>query len=542
MGQVDVSIYKRASAHPSEGTVIFVHGITGNSQSTYTNSDANFDWMAEIAAELPEWNVLAADYGSSFWINIKGLLAVDEGPTIQTLALELAHELAEKQIRTNRVVFVCHSMGGLVVKHLFDPAHQDLIGTLLDRVTGIQFLGTPHAGADLARRLEKYSQKLSSRLVSDLCNTTYLAELDRGFADQCINRSIAVVNFIEQVPLLYRLRVVQTQESALDWISRSRNIEVTQDHREISKPEGTKALQHRELRRLIKRTHDSSSNWINVFTHFLDHHFLRTAGYDNGFKKKRIQILAEQAFRLSLLVSDNLFIHAGFYYESELARNLVNKYEPYFMGKITLFANAENMELYTISSQNRFMEGDSHHRAYRFEPEFSKFDFIPTAESSTGVIRRAWLATDPETLLANEEIAREATDRDRFIEEWANVPERLGNLAMIAKYIAPILVGMPAPLLNRRIQQFTGSSYYDGVLRKLNCRILVKIPYLPQIVPDPDSRHRVDFRHIMKLDRATERVVVNTKEGSLGELISYGESEQGRDFYEHSRAVILDGS
>ncbi|OTA04435.1 hypothetical protein A9Z42_0050300 [Trichoderma parareesei] len=56
---------------------------------------------------------------------------------------------AEKQ---RCLVFICHSLGGIVFKQLVVRGHEQdsFYGPLLKKIRGVIFLGTPHKGSDLA--------------------------------------------------------------------------------------------------------------------------------------------------------------------------------------------------------------------------------------------------------------------------------------------------------------------------------------------------------------------------------------------------------
>ena len=67
--------------------------------------------------------------------------------------------LGQADLRNGSVTFVCHSLGGLVVKKVLLNLQQQAIrrpeaADLLDRVTRVVFAATPHTGSGQASRLE----------------------------------------------------------------------------------------------------------------------------------------------------------------------------------------------------------------------------------------------------------------------------------------------------------------------------------------------------------------------------------------------------
>lgn len=539
MKNLSMTLKSRAQHPTPEGTIIFVHGITGNSAETFTNSNSKFDWIDHVSKTFSNWNVAVVDYDSKIWSKITAVSAIDEGYSLVALSLELIHEIAEFQSLGEKLVFACHSMGGLLVKHIFDSSEDSLTGPILDKVTGVLFMGTPHYGAEIARRVAQFSDLLSSRLISDLTDTDYLKVLDKQFSKSCLNRNVAVVNFVEQLPIFARLKIVQTEEGYLEWLSRIRNIELPENHVQISKPHGVKSLQSRELVHLVERIFNNETGLINGFTHFLDHHYLEKAGYRNAFRAPRIEIFAEQAFKMCLLVCDNIFIHAGFYYESRLAKKFVDKYEPYFLGKIILFANAPDIEAYTETSQPRFQAGDKHQRAYIFRPEHARLEFVQSTESSTEVLKRAWLLTDPESILWDPDTGSIKNDANIRFSEWEHVPERIGRLAMIAQYITPIIAKIPSSILIGNIQTFTQNTYYQSIINRYNAKIFTDIPFMPPITPRPAQKNILNFNQIMRREKTVSRIITNTGKNALEELINFSRSDTCFEFQEKIRLEKL---
>lgn len=100
------------------------------------------------------------------------------------------------------IVFICHSMGGLVVKKACILGKYDNeYASLISRIYGIVFLATPHRGA-------QYAKMLNNILATSPLGPppkTYLAELDtRSGTLQDINEqfrkvcdTLALVSFFE---------------------------------------------------------------------------------------------------------------------------------------------------------------------------------------------------------------------------------------------------------------------------------------------------------------------------------------------------------
>jgi pimeloyl-ACP methyl ester carboxylesterase len=132
--------------------IVFVHGLGGSSHSTWRHgkegASEHFFWPKELGKELPQCGVWSLGYQAGIipWFGADGL-------PIEDRAVNLAHKLTTRGLGDRPVIFITHSMGGLMVKEIVvqsltagDPAWSALVS----RIAGIVFCGTPHRGADVA--------------------------------------------------------------------------------------------------------------------------------------------------------------------------------------------------------------------------------------------------------------------------------------------------------------------------------------------------------------------------------------------------------
>ncbi|KAK4444616.1 hypothetical protein QBC34DRAFT_182549 [Podospora aff. communis PSN243] len=143
------------SAQPM-ADLVFVHGLGGGSRKTWDkNNDPQLFWPREWLSRDPEFKhvrVHTFGYPADWTDRQESILDISD------FANQLLSQLqASPTIRRGKpvpLVFVCHSMGGLVVKRAYilsqmDPAFQSL-GKRFDT---IYFLATPHNGANSAHLL-----------------------------------------------------------------------------------------------------------------------------------------------------------------------------------------------------------------------------------------------------------------------------------------------------------------------------------------------------------------------------------------------------
>jgi hypothetical protein len=115
---------------------------------------------------------------------------------------------------TRPIAFICHSLGGLVVKQLVRKAHdmgmrwQDI----RDQVRSIFFLATPHAGADLAGVLDKIAvvtrPTVATRELE--ANSPQLADLNDWYRQNARRVGITTYSYYEA----YQTRGIQVVDRA----------------------------------------------------------------------------------------------------------------------------------------------------------------------------------------------------------------------------------------------------------------------------------------------------------------------------------------
>jgi pimeloyl-ACP methyl ester carboxylesterase len=95
-------------------SVVFVHGLGGHAYNTWRRgSDDQSFWPLWLAQDIEGIAVYALDYPApaSNWLGTAMPLQDRAVSVLECL-------LGEPSFRTNPVTFVCHSLGGLIVKQL----------------------------------------------------------------------------------------------------------------------------------------------------------------------------------------------------------------------------------------------------------------------------------------------------------------------------------------------------------------------------------------------------------------------------------------
>ncbi len=170
-----------AKGQNPKGHAIFVHGLGGDYRSTFTNRNGEYwpDWIAE---ENPGLWVWAYSYQAPMlnWFGT-ALPLQDAGNAM------LATFLNEPRLADGPLVFLCHSLGGLLVKQMLreasDQQHGDRRSWVIDHTSGVAFAATPHFGSSHATLLERTSFLLwpSQAAQALVKNDPYLRSLNTWY-------------------------------------------------------------------------------------------------------------------------------------------------------------------------------------------------------------------------------------------------------------------------------------------------------------------------------------------------------------------------
>jgi triacylglycerol esterase/lipase EstA (alpha/beta hydrolase family) len=170
MSQDEIGLIPISGNNPDRvGDVVFVHGLGGNAYETWhpqgKKSDDNF-WLKWLGEDFQNTGIWSLNYSAEpFRWRGNSMPLVDRAA--HTLKLLEVNDIGSKPL-----VFVTHSLGGLLVKQMLHSI-QDY-GTpawklILDQTKGIVFISTPHSGSDLANWVKHISGILQPTIsVSEL--------------------------------------------------------------------------------------------------------------------------------------------------------------------------------------------------------------------------------------------------------------------------------------------------------------------------------------------------------------------------------------
>ncbi|CAH0051070.1 unnamed protein product [Clonostachys solani] len=281
--------------------IVFVHGLGGHSHNTWTkNHDPSLFWPAK-------WLPLEPDIGiariMTFGYNANWRGSTKNISTIIDFAKDLLFELRfardpsgnDLNIGSRPIVFVVHSMGGLVVKKAYLLGiHDDTYKAIVESISAVIFLATPHRGTHLAETL---SHILSATFQS---SKSFISDLNKGsFAIEDINEQfrhfapkLSIWSFYETLATSIgpsKIMVLEKDSSVLGYPS------------EISKP------LHADHKSICKYDSPADENYVaikNAITHIVST-FLRKAKSEVGVTEVEIKATVADLFRGCITSEDD---------------------------------------------------------------------------------------------------------------------------------------------------------------------------------------------------------------------------------------------
>ncbi|KAJ5718261.1 Cytochrome cd1-nitrite reductase-like C-terminal heme d1 [Penicillium malachiteum] len=143
--------------------IIFIHGLGGTSQATWTrDQDPHCFWPAEWLPSEPgicEARILSFGY-NAIWAAIGSALVSGIADFAKDLLFSMKFakndDLEELELGQRPIIFIVHSMGGLVAKQAYIIGqHDHQFSDIVSSIRAIMFLATPHRGSDLAEILSR---------------------------------------------------------------------------------------------------------------------------------------------------------------------------------------------------------------------------------------------------------------------------------------------------------------------------------------------------------------------------------------------------
>ncbi|MGK7883579.1 MAG: esterase/lipase family protein [Crocosphaera sp.] len=246
-------------------SIVFVHGLGADRRQTWhyqqaKQSDYNQDdfWPKWLGDDLPGFKVWLFGYEAKKFFLEKG-----KASSRYDIAKNLLGYLKAKKLEQYPLWFICHSLGGLVVKQMLRVA-QDSKEPILDQVKGVVFLATPHVGSDLAKlgeiaRIISFNSLQVTKSVKELeSHNAGLRELDDWYRKKAEPLRILTLPFYEMYDT-WGCKVVDEDSANPKVNNQEECIPVEADHIEIARCRDRESLVYLNIKNFIEDNSEKSS-------------------------------------------------------------------------------------------------------------------------------------------------------------------------------------------------------------------------------------------------------------------------------------------
>ncbi|KAM0334178.1 hypothetical protein ACHAQA_001198 [Verticillium albo-atrum] len=151
---VPFTSYGFSVLHPCPDAVVdicFIHGLTGGRETTWTAEGQPEPWPKTLLPpKLPKARILSYGYDAYIFAKGGGVSTNGLADHAKNFLTDLTTERASSGAKTRPLIFVAHSLGGLVCKEailLSRDSNDEHLRGVFDHVSGIAFMGTPHKGS-----------------------------------------------------------------------------------------------------------------------------------------------------------------------------------------------------------------------------------------------------------------------------------------------------------------------------------------------------------------------------------------------------------
>ncbi|GAP82519.1 putative protein SERAC1 [Rosellinia necatrix] len=229
--------------------IIAVHGLNGHYMKTWTDrpkSRRRTMWLRDLLPEkLPGCRVMSFEYDAS----VSGMSTTTVRDAAGRIIQMLRDKRKESFYDNIPIVFIGHSLGGVVIKQALAIAERDysmertakhIYGQDIAGCTkGIVFFGTPHRGADIA----KWGAMIRNiaRVVTCWPRPSFLDVLRRNSEDLYkisedflpLSSNYAIISFYEEYAIGIWGDVIVDKDSSVTGLPHEQKMMLSGDHRSI---------------------------------------------------------------------------------------------------------------------------------------------------------------------------------------------------------------------------------------------------------------------------------------------------------------------
>jgi pimeloyl-ACP methyl ester carboxylesterase len=206
--------------------IVFIHGLSSSADAAWKNDNGDL-WPIWLRPFLGNVRILLLNYPApALFANRFANVSISER------ARNLADFLPTIGIGNRPSIFICHSLGGILIKEILRCCVTTGCSiNIATNTIGIVFLATPHGGSNATA----WTDWIGSSLIPDLAlNSEYLKSLKEWFVQYIAQTQIPISAYYETQR--YKTVIVVKRESADPGCDNCNVIPLDYDHCTIAKP------------------------------------------------------------------------------------------------------------------------------------------------------------------------------------------------------------------------------------------------------------------------------------------------------------------
>ncbi|KAH6951968.1 hypothetical protein DER45DRAFT_491815 [Fusarium avenaceum] len=246
--------------------IVAVHGLNGDAYSTWRHEPDGTLWLEDLLPDsLPGSRIYTYGYPSKVFS--QSVARVQE--FARDLLVSLRDTVENPAHGKRPIIFICHSLGGIVFKQALVTAHEDnnRYGEVLQSIAGVIFLATPHRGSQSANLghivgtiVNTFRTTVTAGLGPRLVRTDLLQTLiydndtleDLSMSARSRLGNIAVVSCYENEPTAPSQSLIVSRASATLNIPNEEPIPMHEDHKSICRFPG-KTDSYKKVAKALQR-------------------------------------------------------------------------------------------------------------------------------------------------------------------------------------------------------------------------------------------------------------------------------------------------
>lgn len=264
----------------AEVDICFIHGLSGNRDSTWTAQAQSSPWPATLLAQkLPHARLLTWGYDAYI---IRSSSSASQNQLMDhatNLIINLTDERVLTSTTSRPIIFIAHSLGGLICKDalLLSRNNPEIhLRSVFNFTLGVIFMGTPHRGSWMASwakipasALAVVKSRNSSLLAVLGTNDELLVSIQRRFWDMVrelreSGRDFQVMCFFEELGLPVAGQVVPRESATLEGYP---SASIHANHSDMVKFGSSEATGFKTLlATLVRWMARSETRWMNAPT------------------------------------------------------------------------------------------------------------------------------------------------------------------------------------------------------------------------------------------------------------------------------------